>query len=232
VVHFARLSRSVMGLAASLALIGCCACSSEHTEAPGANKLTGPATALDAKGYIHDWLILAPIHFGPDFNNENLDKAQIPNEANLTPREGQKQKVTSIEGDDPKAKEVELTWKHVIAKDYFFDVNEMLGLDSSESVGCYAVAYLDAPEEMKGITFSLCSNDDGLIYLNGTNIYTFTGGRATEEDADKVEDVTLHKGTNVVIFKVWNESNAWTGCIRLIDKAGNPIKNVRVITPK
>jgi hypothetical protein len=196
---------------------------------PVATKPADPSK-LDANGYIRQWLILAPIEFGDKYDAEEIDKDQITDEAKLTPKEGDKQKVKTeeLKGAEYKTVEKELKWKKVVTTEYYFDINEMLLLDTSESVGGYAVAYLDVPEEMKGITFSLCSNDNGKIFLNGKSIYKYIGGRSISEDADVVEDLTLTKGVNVVIFKVWNDSNNWQGCIRLLKKDGKPVTGVTV----
>jgi hypothetical protein len=203
------------------------------TATPATMAAKSPAvdsSKLDSQGYIRQWLILAPIGFGEKYNAEEIDKDQIPNEGNLMPKAGDKQRVASEEGDPGAYRTVQkdLTWKAVVTEDFFFDINEALGLDSSDAVGGYAVAYLEAPEEMKGITFSLCSNDNGKIFLNGKSIYTYVGGRSLSEDADTVENLTLNKGINVVIFKVWNDSNAWQGCLRLLTKDGKPVTNVKV----
>ena len=85
---------------------------------------------------------------------------------------------------------------------------------------------------MKGIKFSLCSNDDGKVFLNGKKVYLFVGGRSLSEDADVVDNLTLNKGINVVVFKVWNDSNAWQGCLRLLTKDDKPVTNVTVRMPK
>ena len=185
-------------------------------------------------GYIRQWLILGPIAFGDTYDAETIDKEQIPNEANITPKEGDKITVTTQEGNGGESKPVkkELTWKRLVTSEYLFDFNEFFKLDMTDNMGGYAVAYLDAPEEMKDITFSLCSNDNGLIYLNGKNIYKFVGGRGLSEDADTVEKLTLKKGLNTVIFKVWNDANNWQGCLRLITKEGKPVKGVKVTLAK
>ena len=193
---------------------------------------TKPAdpSKLDAKGYIRQWLILAPINFGASYNAEDIDKDQIPDEAKLAPKEGDKVKVKSevMEGGTAKMVDKELTWTKHVTSDYYFDLNEMLKLDGSEATGAYAVAYLDAPEEMKDIKFSLSSNDNGKIILNGKSIFKIVVGRALSEDSDVVDKLTLNKGLNTVIFKVWNDSNNWQGCIRLLDKDDKPITNVTV----
>jgi hypothetical protein len=242
-----------LAIAATLLASGCSK-STEPTSQPGpapasnsAAKVTPPAaaplattkaagtqvfdpTVLDADGYIRQWLILGPINFGDDYNAENIDKDQIPNEGAMTPKAGDTVKVTTAEGEPGAYKSVqkELTWKAVTPEDHVVDFNVALGLDTSDSCGGYAVAYLEAPEEMRAITFSLSSNDNGKIFLNGKSIYTYVGGRALAEDADIVEDLTLNKGTNVLIFKVWNDSNNWQECLRLLTKDDKPVKNVKV----
>jgi hypothetical protein len=46
-------------------------------------------------------------------------------------------------------------------------------------------------------------------------------------DADKGR-VTLKAGLNVIVFKVINEQNSWQGAMRLLDKSGAPLKNIRI----
>jgi hypothetical protein len=187
-------------------------------------------TKLDDKGYIRQWLLLGPIGFGEKYNAEDIDKETIPDEAKLTPKAGDKIKVASEEGEPGAFKTVqkELAWKPVVTEEDFFDFNASFALDNSDSCGGYAVAYLDAPDEIKGVTFSFSSNDNGLIYLNGKKIWSLVVARALEEDSDTVKDLTLNKGTNVVIFKVWNDTNNWQGCLRLLNKDDKPITNVKV----
>ena len=36
------------------------------------------------------------------------------------------------------------------------------------------------------------------------------------------ENVALVKGVNVVVFKIVNEKEDWSGCLRLTDKDGKP----------
>jgi len=228
-----RLSKLCLSLALTTL---CAACangpgsmsSSSAVKASGTSAAAAsmPGASLDKDGYIHNWLVLAPINFGAAYNAEDIDKDQIPNEGNLTPKAGDKQTVKSEEtvGNAPKMVDKQLTWQPVTTADHVLDFNEILKLDSSENIGAYAVAYLDAPEEMKDITFSLSSNDDGKIFLNGKSIWTYVGGRALEEDSDKVDGLTLKKGSNVLIFKVWNDSSNWQACLRILDKAGKPVK--------
>jgi hypothetical protein len=189
---------------------------------------------LDARGYIRQWLILGPINFGEKYNPDDIDKDQIKDEAKLMPKAGDKVTVATEEGQPGSSKAVqkELSWKAVKTDDFSFDLNQILRVEDSTGMGAYAVTYLDAPEEMKGIKFSLGSNDDCKIFLNGKKVHLFVGGRALDEDADVVPDLTLQKGINVVIFKVWNDANNWEGCLRLLTKDGKPLTGVTVRLPK
>jgi hypothetical protein len=189
---------------------------------------------LDGRGYIRQWLILGPINFGDKYNADDIDKDQIKDESQLMPRPGDKVRVATEEGQAGSYKTVqkELTWKGVKTESFSFDLNQIFHVDDSTGMGAYAVSYLDAPEELTGVKFSLGSNDDCKIFLNGKKVHLFVGGRGLDEDSDVVPDLTLHKGINVVIFKVWNDANNWEGCLRLLTKDDKPLTPVTVRLPK
>jgi hypothetical protein len=89
------------------------------------------------------------------------------------------------------------------------------------------VTYLECDAETPDVIMAVASNDQGRIYFNGVDIYAVTEARQLILDADKGR-VTLKKGLNVIVFKVINEQNSWQGAMRLMDKAGAPLKNVRI----
>ncbi|HLX60199.1 MAG TPA: hypothetical protein VKX17_02845 [Planctomycetota bacterium] len=163
----------------------------------------------DADGFIHDWLLLAPIPIPEDQAGEEIDKQQIKDEAKLAPKEGDKTKIN----------EKEFTWKKVHGKDYYFDINELLG-SQNEDVICYAVCYVNSPDEQKDLVLAMGSNDQGKVYLNGKEIVKFTETRAIEKDQDEAKGVTLNKGVNTIVFKIANQKNNWQGALRFKTKAG------------
>ena len=181
--------------------------------------MAGAAESLkpDAEGYIRDWVMLAPIAL-PDGETcaEALLKDQIPNEAALRPKAGDKVKVSGKE----------LTWRNVTATTNYFDFNEALKSINDHAAG-YMVAYIECEKETPDVILAVASNDQGRIYFNGVDIYAFTEARPLMLDAYKGR-VTLKKGVNVMVFKVTNEQNSWQGAMRLLDKAGVPLKNVRI----
>jgi hypothetical protein len=181
-----------------------------------------PARAADAKpddeGFIRDWLMLAPAPIS-DAGGDEIDKKQIPEEAALQPKPGDKQKI----GDK------ELTWKVIQTKEYGVDLNKTLGTDNENVVG-YLVAYVFCDKAMPDLTLLMGSNDQGKVYLNGKEVVKNTEGRTLDKDSDKAEKITLNKGRNTIVFKVINETNNWEGCLRFKDKDGKPVTNFVVKT--
>jgi hypothetical protein len=176
----------------------------------------------DEEGFLRNWLLLAPIPMADgDSGEEGLKKAWIPNEGKLAPKAGDKVKVG----------EKELTWKPVEASDYFFDVNGALG-EATENAVAYAVAYVTAPDEMKGLQLRIGSDDQCAVWLNGKEVIRSTEARPTDKDQNQADGVTLNKGVNVIVFKVVNEGGDWSGCARFTDKDGKPVTGITLgLTP-
>ena len=64
-------------------------------------------------------------------------------------------------------------------------------------------------------------------------MHKYRGVRPLALDQDAVERISLRRGTNVVVFKVVNEGLAWQGCLRFVDKDGQPAPGLRVsLTPE
>lgn len=171
----------------------------------------------DANGYIRDWLMLAPIPLpegraGGDLILDN----QIKNEAALQPKAGDK---VTISGK-------ELMWRPITASTNYFDFNAFLKSVNDHTLG-YMVTYVECDQEMPGVIMAVGSNDEGRIYFNGVDIYASTEPRPLELDADKGR-VTLKRGVNVIIFKVFNEQNSWQGAMRFLDKSNVPLTNLKI----
>jgi hypothetical protein len=174
------------------------------------------------EGFVRTWLILAPIPLDENQGGtDGLNKEQIKDEAKLQPKEG----------DKATAGKKELTWKKFKAPEHLVDFNAILG-DKTEDAVAYAVCYVVADAEMKGVRMKTGSDDQLKVYLNGKKVFEFTAPRAADKDQDTTE-VTLQKGVNPLVCKVVNEKDEWSLCVRFLDKDDKPIKNLKVIlTPK
>jgi hypothetical protein len=179
-------------------------------------------TKPDEEGFLRSWLLLAPIPLADGQSEEDgLNKEWIANEAKLAPKADDKVKVG----------EKGLTWKAITATDYFFDVNAALG-NTTENAVAYAVAYVTAPDEMKGLQLRVGSDDMCKVYLNGKEVVKATEDRPVDKDQNQANDVTLNKGVNVIVFKVVNGVADWAGCARFTDKDGKPVTGVTLgLTP-
>ena len=169
----------------------------------------------DGQGFIHDWLILAPIAIVEDSGASEIEKDFLKGEATITPKAGDK---VNVNGKD-------LVWKAHKTSDFFIDFLQAVGKERGEDVAGYAVAYVIADAEMK-VSLSVGSNDQTKAWVNGKQVVAFTETRTLEKDTDSGE-VTLAKGQNVLVFKVVNEKNNWQGCARFM-KDGTPVKNIRI----
>lgn len=171
----------------------------------------------DADGYIRDWVMLAPIVIREgETCAEALLKDSVPKESALKPRAGDK---ITLGGK-------ELSWRNVTASTNFFDFNETLK-SINDHVAGYIITYVECDADIPEVVMAVASNDQGRIYFNGVDIYAYTEARPLMLDADKGR-VTLKKGTNVIVFKITNEQNSWQGAMRLLDKSGKPLKNIRI----
>jgi hypothetical protein len=175
----------------------------------------------DSEGYIRHWVMLAPVTIRDgETCAEALLKEQVKDEAVLRPKAGDK---VSIGGKD-------LVWRNITAATNYFDFNEVLK-SINDHVAGYMVTYIECDANIPDVIMAVASNDQGRIYFNGVDIYAFTEARPLMLDADK-GCVTLKKGTNVIVFKVTNEQNSWQGAMRLMDKSGTPLKNLKIkLTP-
>ena len=183
--------------------------------------IRGEDAKPDDDGFIRDWLFLGPIPLGDEnAGAEHIEKKQIEDEGAIRPKAGQKQKVGDTEN----------TWKPIKAKDYYFDLNQILGGDAQQNVLGYLVTYVVADKEMPDLVLLMSSNDQGKIFVNGKEVVKFTETRAIDKDQDKAEGVKLNKGVNVIVFKLINEVNDWQGAVRFTDKDGKPVKNLVVKT--
>lgn len=183
---------------------------------PAAARAEDPK-ALDADGYIRDWVMLAPLPI-PEGEPaaDALLRQQVPSESTLRPKAGD---VVTVRGK-------ELVWRNITASTNFFDFNAILK-SANDHVAGYMVTYIECDEEIPNVVMAVGSNDQGRIYFNGVDIYAFTDSRPLMLDADKGK-VTLKKGLNVIVFKVINELNSWQGAMRLQDMKGAPLKGVRI----
>jgi hypothetical protein len=177
------------------------------------NAFVGPK----AQGFIQTWLLLLPLPAGKgESGAPALDRQQLPKEAHIQPRSGERFRV----GDQ------ELVWQEHRSAEAVLDFNAMLGNVTTWSV-VYAACYLESAQARDGLWLQVGSDDQAKVYLNGREIYQHRMDRALV-GLDTVGPLSLRQGANVLVFKVVNEGSGWQGCVRLVDDAGRPVPDIRV----
>jgi WD40 repeat protein len=177
-------------------------------------------------GAITQWLILAPIPFEtrgqPGSGLVALDQEQIPLEARLRPRAGNR----------VKAAENELVWSALQMEDGVIDLDPIVTQQAEFSVA-YAVCYILSEADHGALLMKVGTIGQAKIYLNGKQIYWFASSRANVPEQNVVTGVELRAGVNLLVFKLVNELGPWQGWVRLTDAAGQPVKgtSVTVIPP-
>jgi WD40 repeat protein/serine/threonine protein kinase len=197
-------------------------------------------------GMINQWLVLAPIPYIGVSGRRALAHQQIPDEANLHPRAGQRVRINT-------ANEGELVWTEVQLQGYLIDFSQFLSsqkgqtvlrgwpvwtskesalpdLDYSRADWCaaYAVCYIQSEVARTNLCIKVGSDDQSKVYLNGREVYRCVNAREYVPDQATVTRVGLKAGFNVLVFKVVNERGRWLGSIRLTDAAGHPVKGIRL----
>jgi hypothetical protein len=175
------------------------------------------AASPDKEGFIRDWLLLSPIQLAADTDGAvAIDQSQIPDEGALKPKAGDKATVAGKEH----------TWRKVKATDYYLDLNSLATTDTEKAVA-YAVCYIHSESERKELQLKMGSNDQGKVYLNGRMMLKATEPRSLDQDSDVARNVTLNKGVNVVVFKIFNEGGSdWQGCLRFTDAKGKAVTDL------
>ena len=176
--------------------------------------------STDADGFIRNWLVLAPIALRGQSGAEDIHHEFLNGEASLRPAPDAQATV----GGKP------MTWKRHQTSDYFIDFRESFDPKGGEYVAGYAVAYVIAEAPM-AVTLALSTNDQGKVWLNGKDIWTFEETRVLEKDTDRLP-VSLVQGQNVLVLKVINEVNSWQACARFL-RGESPIASLKIsLTPQ
>ena len=177
------------------------------------NDFRGP----HAQGFLQTWLLLLPLPFASgETGAQALDRPQLPGEASLRPRPGERVTV----GGQP------WLWQEHRSPKAVVDFNAVQGRVAERSVA-YAVCYLESDQARDGLWLQVGSDDQAKVYLNGREIYRFRLPRPLRT-LDTVGPVGLKRGINVLLLKVVNEGQDWQCCARLVDDAGQPAEGLRV----
>jgi len=176
-----------------------------------------------AQGFIRTWLLLLPLPMDEGETGVHaMDRQQLPDEAQLRPRMGER---VAIKGR-------ELVWRKHWSPEAILDFNAVLGRTTDRGVA-YAVCYVYSDRARDDLWLQVGSDDQAKIYLNGQEVYRSRPTRPLNGLDPPRGPLSLKQGTNVLLFKVVNEGADWEGCVRLVDDASRPAHGIRFkLTPE
>lgn len=95
----------------------------------------------------------------------------------------------------------------------------------------WATTTIVCDEDITDVRFAIGSNGASRWWLNDEEVALLSGDRRMVRDDMVSRTVTLHKGVNVLTGAVINGPGMSDFCVRIIDKDGKPVNNVKIISP-
>ena len=183
--------------------------------------------ASDGDGFLHRWLLLDPVikpnrsnaGFTPSYVRAALAPSQYPGRFATLPRDGE-------------VAAGNLRWHALDAVPFdvkLFNMAQGLG-KPTYGVIFWAATVVNAPREMTGVRLAVGSNSASVWWLDGKEVAGLFGDRRMVQDDVVSHSLTLHKGRNVLRGAVINGPGLSDFCVRFLNRAGEPIRDLTIST--
>lgn len=190
--------------------------------------MTSAEVTPDADGFIGRWLLLEPISkpnrtntvFTDSYLREAFYAEYFPGQFTAVPKPGSKVKVGKQS----------LTWHAFDSKLYNVKLFRFASNLKTDVYGVlfWAVTVINCPEDMPDVRLSVGSNSASMWWLNGEEVLLLSGDRRMVMDDCMSKRITLKKGKNILRGAVINGPGMSDFCLRFLDEAGNPVKNITI----
>jgi hypothetical protein len=197
---------------------------------PAAPTLTPPRGAnrpVDARGFIHRWLVLEPVPVAGRLTEpavqEALQLAALPDADQALPNDGD---VATVNGSP-------LRWHAVDTTNYNVNLFHFAWALSkpTSNVLFWVVTTVDSPREMTEVRLAIGSNAASRWWLNGEPVIALNDDRQSVIDDGVSRRLTLHKGRNVIRASIINGGGATDFCARFLDGNDQPISGLTAALP-
>ena len=169
------------------------------------------------RNFVRSWLVLSePLPYEDRDGAKALDEQQVLDSALLHPHAG----------DAFQAGGKKLMWKEYHSKDVVIDFTTLYGPQTEYKL-TYAVCYVHVDADRNDLVLRIGSDDQAKITINGQEVYSRPIGRSWALDQDEVKPIALRKGSNVLVFKVVNETGFWEGSLHFVGKDGGVAEGLR-----
>ena len=194
---------------------------------PAATSLTRPKGAtqpVDARGFIHRWLVLEPVpvpgRLTESAVEEALQSAPAPGSMSSLPRDGDAVTLASSS----------VTWHALDTINYNLNLYHFAWALSkpTSNVLFWVTTTVDSPREVSGVRLAIGSNAASRWWLNGERVIALNDDRQTVIDDGVSKRLTLHKGRNVIRAAIVNGGGATDFCARFLDESDRPLTQLTV----
>jgi hypothetical protein len=217
---------------ATLIILGCtaliCAVQAEQAATrPAAGSLTRPkglSQPVDARGFIHRWLVLEPVQVTGRLTEpaveEAVQSAPLPGAMDSLPREGE---VVTLPNSS-------VTWHAFDTINYNLNLYHFAWALSkpTSNVLFWVTTTVDSPREMRGVRLAIGSNAASRWWLNGERVIALNDDRQAVVDDGVSRRLTLNKGRNVIRAAIVNGGGATDFCARFLDENYRPLTDLTV----
>jgi hypothetical protein len=182
--------------------------------------------AVDARGFIHRWLVLEPLPVSGRLTQsaveEAVESATLPDSTGTMPRAGSS---VTLNG-------TALTWHALDTARYNFNLYHFAWALSkpTSNVLFWVTTTVDSPREMPDVRLAIGSNAASRWWLNGDPVVALNDDRQSVIDDGVSRRLTLRKGRNVIRAAIINGGGATDFCARFLDANDRPIQGLTVST--
>jgi hypothetical protein len=199
----------------------------EQAPRPPAATLTAPKGAsqpVDARGFIHRWLVLEPVPVQGRLTEtavqEALKVAALPDAGDALPKDG----------DTAVANGATLRWHALDTSHYNVNLYHFAWALSkpTSNVLFWVVTTVEAPRDMANVRLAIGSNAASRWWLNGQPVIALNDDRQAVIDDGVSPRITLRRGRNVIRAAIINGGGATDFCARFLDQNDQPLQGLTV----
>jgi hypothetical protein len=211
-----------LGITIGIAWLACVANAEQSAPRPPAPSLSEPkgaARPVDARGFIHRWLVLEPVvvpgRLTDSAVQDALQSAPLPGQPDALPRDGQE---LALAGTNVK-------WHALDTLNYNVNLYHFAWALSkpTSNVLFWVTTTVDSPREMQDVRLAIGSNAASRWWLNGEPVIALNDDRQAVIDDGVSKRLTLRKGRNVIRAAVINGGGATDFCARFLDANDRPV---------
>lgn len=188
---------------------------------------TDAVMSPDNQGFIRRWTLLEPISkpnrsntvFTDTYLRAAFDTLYFKDQFTVLPKHGDKVRVGKQK----------LKWHALDSKLFNVKLFRFASCMEKQVYGVlfWAVTVINAPEDMT-VRMSVGSNSASMWWVNGKETLLLSGDRRMVMDDAMSGLITLKKGRNIVRGAVINGPGMSDFCVRFLNEAGTPVKNITI----